>query len=137
MEDRTENLRIKVKELVEYNLTDKHIIEVLQISNYSIEEINKMIIEVEILNKQKRKEYMKQYSKQYYIDNKTELRKKQKVWDEGHKDIIRNSTRKHTVKKYGLTLEQYDELFNKQEGKCAVDTVMQSSVPINLHYQRH
>ena len=56
MEDRLENLRIKVKELVEYNLTDKLIIEVLQISNYSIEEISKMIIEVEALNKQKRKE---------------------------------------------------------------------------------
>jgi hypothetical protein len=120
MEDRTENLRIKVKELVEYNLTDKHIIEVLQVSNYSIEEISNMIIEVEALNKQKRKEYMKQYGKQYYIDNKIELRKKQKVWNESHKNIIKKSTRKHTVKKYGLTLEQYDELFNKQEGKCAI-----------------
>jgi superfamily II DNA helicase RecQ len=44
-------------------------------------------------------------------------------------DAIR---RKHKLKTYGLTVEQYKEMFDKQLGKCAICRVHQIELPKEL-----
>jgi hypothetical protein len=48
----------------------------------------------------------KEYHKQYYQAMTTEQKK--------------NMSRKSTLAKYGLTPEEYDKMFDEQDGKCAV-----------------
>lgn len=50
-------------------------------------------------------EYNKVYKKQYQLDNK----------EKTHRDH-----RKYSCKQFGITVEDYNEMFEKQEGKCAI-----------------
>jgi hypothetical protein len=71
-------------------------------------------------NKEKIAEQKKQWdidnmenSKQYYIENKEKYKQRYANTKDIQKDCF-------FKRKYGLTLEQYTELFNKQNGKCAI-----------------
>jgi hypothetical protein len=59
------------------------------------------------------KEHIKKYQKQYRIDN----RKKYKEYCMYNKEKRRNS---HIKRLYNITPEQYNELFNVQEGRCPI-----------------
>jgi hypothetical protein len=109
-----------VKELLKYELSDAEIILRLSSNECTIDEINNTIVKVKQIIADEKSCARKQYSQQYYKANKVEIKKKQKIWDANNKETIRKSTRKHTVKKYGLTLEQYEVLFHSQQGKCAI-----------------
>ena len=74
--------------------------------------------------------------KQYQKDNKEELKTKRKKYIDANIDKIRKYAKDYRAvtkeerkkydmisrnkKRYGITPEQYTELFNKQEGKCAI-----------------
>jgi hypothetical protein len=93
--------------------------------------------------KKKRKQYRKDnaekinaYQKQYYLDNATEIKKrsikqKKKYRQENVEKIKKyqkeydknNSKRKkysHIKRDFGITENEYDLIFAKQEGKCAI-----------------
>ncbi len=70
-----------------------------------------------IVNKKKKKEYqrnwyddnkekIRSYKKQYYIDNKEEQKRQFKIND--------------LKRKFGITKEEYDSMFNKQNGCCRI-----------------
>jgi hypothetical protein len=67
----------------------------------------------------KDKDVQKEYQKQYYINNKIN---------------ILNKTRKNTLKRcYDITIEQYNQMFNVQEGKCAICGRHQNELKQPLH----
>jgi len=59
----------------------------------------------------------KEYEKQYYIKNKEKIKIRCKQWqlDNPEKGLASRLKRS-----YGITIEYYNKLFNKQEGKCAI-----------------
>ncbi len=78
-----------------------------------------------------RKEERKQYQKQYYNDKNIKLKEYQKQYRLNNKEKIKQycmnnkelrkqQRRKINLKQYGITPKQYNEIFNKQEGKCAI-----------------
>ena len=55
--------------------------------------------------------------KAYHLKNLEKAKADQKAWRNDNKDRIRGNLLK---RKYGITFEQYKEMFEKQDGKCAV-----------------
>ena len=70
--------------------------------------------------------------REYYLNNKTKCNAATKRWSENHKDHVRECARKwHTEHKersrnnylkrrFGISLEEYNKLFEKQQGYCAI-----------------
>jgi hypothetical protein len=56
------------------------------------------------------------YRKIYYQKNKEKLIKISKDWGTSHKDRRMNSN----LKRYGITVEQYNQMFVDQDGKCSI-----------------
>jgi hypothetical protein len=73
--------------------------------------------------KQKREHYVnnkKEYSKRakkYRANNAEKIKKVKKQYTATHKKEIKNLNLKYT---YGITIEQYEQMFNVQEGKCLI-----------------
>lgn len=65
------------------------------------------------LNKNK---YIKQYKKHYKL-NRHEILKKSKLYRELNPELRRNTALKT---KFGITLAEYEEMFDKQNGVCAI-----------------
>ena len=57
----------------------------------------------------------------YYKNNKEQIKVKQKVWNEANKDSIKANSRKWVLKnKYNINIEERQEIYLIQEGKCAI-----------------
>ena len=63
------------------------------------------------------KQYEKEYSAKYYQKNRREQSDRNKKWRNKNKEWLIIYDR---ARKYGLSSEQYKELFQKQNGKCAI-----------------
>jgi hypothetical protein len=64
------------------------------------------------------------YKKTYREKHKEQIREYRQEYKRTHKQ----DSRKYWVKrKYGLTSEHYDKLFNNQEGKCAICGIHQDN----------
>ena len=72
---------------------------------YLLNRVEKIRYEKERRNNDKYKEYKKKYDIIYYDVNKEKIKKR---------------TYRYTREKYGITLEQYDNMFRKQKGKCPI-----------------
>jgi hypothetical protein len=68
-------------------------------------------------DKEKRKEYMKKYSEEYRRTHEIEYKKSQENYRKNYPAKIRNSNLKCH---FGITLEQYNELFIIQKGCCSI-----------------
>jgi hypothetical protein len=84
------------------------------------------------MTKEERKEYMKEY----YQKNKDKLNKYQKEYDKKHrkskkeydkkyreknKGDKKEYQKKYTLKRsYGISTDQYNDMMNKQNGKCSI-----------------
>jgi hypothetical protein len=51
------------------------------------------------------------------------------AWRENNKDKVKDRYLRYT---YGITLEQYKEMFKQQEGRCAICPKHQSELPTDL-----
>lgn len=56
-------------------------------------------------------------NKTYRINNVKMIRLKDKVRYAASRDVERE---RHLIRKYGMSLDQYDSLFKAQEGQCAI-----------------
>ena len=80
----------------------------------------------------------KEYAKQYYLKNKIKINKWRKGWRadnrKGNKEKVSEQIRRYNLKRvHGITLEEYNELFIKQEGRCAICGKHQSELKTSLH----
>lgn len=58
-------------------------------------------------------------SKKYYLNNKEYFRQKKAKWYLENRDKVKLMYRKQDLKKnHRLTIEQYAEMLNRQEGQC-------------------
>ena len=74
------------------------------------------------------KEEVALYKQNWYKNNKKEIRQKQK--EKYNYDV----NRKYSLKSnYGLTPDEYDKLFEMQEGRCAICKTPQEELPKRLH----
>lgn len=89
-----------------------------------------------LINKEKLKQQTKKYSEQYRKENKDlikersilyrnknreEILKKQKEYRNTHQEKFKQQTRNADFKKkYGITIEDYNKMFDLQKGKCAI-----------------
>jgi hypothetical protein len=102
--------------------------------NKNREELNRRAREKYALNKEKRTErarelykLKKETKKEYYINNKErilELRRKQK----------KRTKNNHLIKRYGITIEQYNSMLDEQESKCYIcETYVENTKNNYLH----
>lgn len=63
-----------------------------------------------------KKKYSKR-AKKYRTNNAEEIKKVKKQYTATHKKEIRNLNLKYA---YGITIDQYEQMFNVQEGKCKI-----------------
>lgn len=85
------------------------------------------------LNNVQFKEHQKEYGKQYYATNKEELLDKNKQWSINNPEKRRKINQKrHYMLNFGITIEQYNEIFDKQGGCCAVCNRHQSEFKMAL-----
>ncbi len=72
---------------------------------------------------QSRKYYLKNYKRQkelgkkYYQKNKDKINEKMKKYNKENPEKRKNAILKNV---YGITLDQYNQMFEKQKGKCAI-----------------
>jgi ERCC4-type nuclease len=85
------------------------------------EKINKRRKQYQKDNREEINEKAKLYKIQWCIDNKEEIK-------EYNKNRKNEQKKRFLIKKYGITQEQYNELYNKQEGKCAICKKHQSEL---------
>lgn len=76
-------------------------------------------------NKEKYNEWMKSYNHEWYLKHKEEVLKRSKKYHDIHRvklNTIRNkSNRRYGIKKrYGMELETFLSMLEKQNGRCAI-----------------
>lgn len=82
-------------------------------------------------NPEDRKRYITEYnkkfpekqarrSKSWYEQNKEKSKASAVKWKKEHPEAAYKMIRKHTLKKYGLSLEDYEFMFADQNGVCAI-----------------
>ena len=106
------------------------------------------------------KEETKEYQQQYHSENKDKLREYNRLWRLMNKDKVKECSRQYRLENkekikefnhkyrlenkdkltnkqlkysYGVTLEQYNEMLNKQSGSCAICGRHQSESKKRLH----
>ena len=60
------------------------------------------------------------YKKQYYIKNKKFVDEKNSEWFKTNPDKTSLIKRRHVLKKYGLTIKEYDEMVKSRNNKCDI-----------------
>lgn len=89
------------------------------------EQANKASKEWYLNNKDK----VKEYNKKYHMENKEKNKPKKKQWEENNKEKNKEVKRKSYLKrKYGLSIEDYNDMFVKQKGCCAICGRHQSKI---------
>lgn len=99
----------------------------------------------------KDKEKQRKYNREYYYKNKETILKRQKLYrpkyieqakeymkeynnsEEHKKKKAGQSRRNHLSKNYGISVEEYNLLFEKQEGRCLICHKHQSELKRSLY----
>lgn len=82
---------------------------------------------------QQNKEKLQAYTNQYYQDNKERLCQMQKQRNQNNSEARSQVARRARLRyNYDISLEEYNDLFSKQEGKCAICGTHQSELNKSL-----
>lgn len=88
--------------------------------------------EVRAAYRLKNKERIKMKQLEYDKANPEKLKIRQKRWNLKNPEIIKYNNYIGKLKKYGLTPQEYDGLYNKQDGKCKICGIHQSELKFRL-----
>lgn len=83
--------------------------------------------------REKNKEKIKEKKRLWYIDNKDVRKKYLEDNKENFKEVRSKYYKNAKYKKYGITEEQYSEMYDKQEGRCAICGISQDELSTPLH----
>lgn len=72
------------------------------------------------LRKKKWREEHPEYHKQYRMEHTEQEKIRARKWALNNPDKAKLIERKNRLKKYGITVEIYDEMFKNQNGVCAI-----------------
>ena len=81
------------------------------------------------------------YNQSYYARNRDAIIARQKIWQRANKEKRKRHVRNCTLKKkYGITLDQYEETLQTQDYKCAVcrlgtDTCVQKALSVDHNHE--
>jgi len=75
---------------------------------------------------------LKAMTKRYYDKHRDKLIIISKKYAMKNPDKPKTYKRKYQLKRYNITLDQYNEMFNKQEGKCAICKKHQNEIKKTL-----
>lgn len=64
-----------------------------------------------------KQEYQKEYHKQWYQKNKDKANAASRAYTQNNYEKIRNNK---LLRKFGITLEQYKQMLDKQDGGCKI-----------------
>ena len=67
--------------------------------------------------------------REYYLKYKKQKDKYNRVWRKRHPEKLKN---KKLIIRHGITLEQYMDIFNKQNGCCAICNIPQLKLKVSL-----
>ena len=74
-----------------------------------------------------------EYNRKYYLENKEKVKANVKRWQTLNKDKVNEASRKSKLKtRYGMNSEDYDFLYEKQKGYCAICETHQSDLKRSL-----
>jgi len=59
-------------------------------------------------------------SNRWNTGNRDRLKANTRTWREKNPDLVMRQRRRQTLRKYGLTLEKYEEMVAAQDGACAI-----------------
>jgi|SRR5579864_5744490 len=59
-------------------------------------------------------------ARRHYLKYRTRILAKCKEYRQQNKEKLKLKSFHYSFKKYGLTLEEYNQMYNKQSGKCAI-----------------
>ena len=76
------------------------------------------------------REKCRAYSRKYYAENKETESIKSKAWRDENKEYRQNKRFEYL---YGINIEQYNDLFDVQNGKCAICGKHQSELDKRLY----
>ena len=65
-------------------------------------------------------EKVREAGRAYYHQNKEKRKQKAAEWRKANPEKVRAWYEKKRIEKYGITVEQYQDLLDSQDGKCAV-----------------
>ncbi len=71
-------------------------------------------------NSPERLAYMKDYQKKWEARNREKINAKSTKWRREHPEIVKYWRRRVDLKRYGLTIEQYEDMRKKQDNVCAL-----------------
>jgi hypothetical protein len=74
------------------------------------------------------KKHYQEKNKEYRENNKERIKKRQQAWTIANKEALKN---KRYLKAYGITLNQYNEMLNLQNGKCEICGIHYSELSKN------
>lgn len=119
--------RLKNKEKIkQYRINNK---DKIRETRLKYDEANKdKIKSQQISYKENNKEKIKQYQIQYFIEHKEEIKQcpsnspeNRKIVDKKYRDNNKNKIRGYKlIKNYGITLDEYNTMFDNQKGRCAI-----------------
>ena len=76
------------------------------------------------------REKRRSYSRKYYEENKESEAIKSKAWRDKNKEYRQNKRLEYL---YGINIEQYNDLFDAQNGRCAICGIHQSELDKKLY----
>lgn len=62
----------------------------------------------------------KVYKDRYYAKHKEKIKERNRIKDLQNPERVKFRKRKSHLKMYGLTVEDYQQMYHRQEGRCAI-----------------